>query len=171
MAVKVFLENSSYWEEFTNPFRELRSKNTCRALKIIFAFSAHAGGSQTAFELAEQMAERNVPDSRIMNVINLPGPATTLSLEEQQIEQSLQRLDDRLLTLQESLWNSPRGARPWTLSILGRRWNYFFPSQKLILLDFLFKSEKRKLLDTMELLFTIDTECLFYFYFSIYLFL
>ena len=70
---------------------------------MIFAFSAHAGGSQTAFELAEQMAERNVPDSRIMNVINLPGPATTLSLEEQQIEQSLQRLDDRLLTLQESL--------------------------------------------------------------------
>jgi len=65
--------------------------------------SAHAGGSQTAFELAEQMAERNVPDSRIMNVINLPGPATTLSLEEQQIEQSLQRLDDRLLTLQETV--------------------------------------------------------------------
>jgi len=68
--------------------------------------SAHVNSSTAAFVLAEQLASRGVADQRIMNVIQPtppPPPQTTLSLEEQQIEQSLQRLDDRLLHIQETV--------------------------------------------------------------------
>jgi len=68
--------------------------------------SAHVNSSTAAFVLAEQLASRGAADQRIMNVIQPtppPPPQTTLSLEEQQIEQSLQRLDDRLLHIQETV--------------------------------------------------------------------
>jgi len=63
--------------------------------------SAQVQSSSAAFALAEHLAGRGVTDDRIMNVIN--QPQTALSLEEQQIEQSLQRLDDRLLHIQETV--------------------------------------------------------------------
>ena len=44
------------------------------------------------------MARRGAPDERILGVIN--PPMTQLSLEEQQIQESLMRLDNRLLNIQ-----------------------------------------------------------------------
>ena len=53
------------------------------------------------------MARRGVSDDRIMGVIDNP-PMTQLSLEEQQIQQSLLRLDNRLVNIQVSqLYYSP----------------------------------------------------------------
>ena len=54
--------------------------------------------SSSQFILAEQLARRGAPDDRIMGVIN--PPMTQLSLEEQQIQESLMRLDTRLLNIQ-----------------------------------------------------------------------
>ena len=48
------------------------------------------------------MARRGAPDDRIMGVIN--PPMTQLSLEEQQIQESLMRLDNRLLNIQVKLF-------------------------------------------------------------------
>jgi len=61
---------------------------------------AHVGSSTAAFAIAEQLARRGARDEQIMEVIG--HQPTSLSIEEQQIEQSLQRLDDRLLHIQET---------------------------------------------------------------------
>jgi len=60
--------------------------------------------SSSAFILAEQMARRGAPDERILGVIN--PPMTQLSLEEQQIQESLMRLDNRLLNIQDNVTNN-----------------------------------------------------------------
>lgn len=64
--------------------------------------------SSSQFILAEQMARRGAPDDRILGVIN--PPMTQLSLEEQQIQQSLMRLDNRLLNIQDNV-TSNQSAR------------------------------------------------------------
>jgi len=63
--------------------------------------SAHVLDSNQAFLVAEHLAEQGIPNDRIMTVLN---PATTtISMEEAQIEQSLQRLDERLYNIQENI--------------------------------------------------------------------
>merc|ERR1719399_2645737 len=64
--------------------------------------------SSSQFILAEQMARRGAPDDRILGVIN--PPMTQLSLEEQQIQESLMRLDNRLLNIQDNV-TSNQSAR------------------------------------------------------------
>jgi len=64
--------------------------------------------SSSQFILAEQLARRGAPDDRIMGVIN--PPMTQLSLEEQQIQESLMRLDTRLLNIQDNV-TSNQSAR------------------------------------------------------------
>ena len=65
-------------------------------LLTIYCLAVNSSSSQ--FILAEQMARRGAPDDRILGVIN--PPMTQLSLEEQQIQESLMRLDNRLLNIQ-----------------------------------------------------------------------
>ena len=65
-------------------------------LLTIYFLAVNSSSSQ--FILAEQMARRGAPDDRILGVIN--PPMTQLSLEEQQIQESLMRLDNRLLNIQ-----------------------------------------------------------------------
>ena len=61
-------------------------------------FQAHVLDSNQAFLVAEHLAQQGIPNDRIMTVLN---PATTtISMEEAQIEQSLQRLDERLYNIQ-----------------------------------------------------------------------
>lgn len=63
--------------------------------------SAHVLDSNQAFLVAEHLAQQGIPNDRIMTVLN---PATTtISMEEAQIEQSLQRLDERLYNIQENV--------------------------------------------------------------------
>jgi len=64
--------------------------------------------SSSAFIMAEQMARRGATDDRILGVIN--PPMTQLSLEEQQIQESLMRLDNRLLNIQDNV-TSNQSAR------------------------------------------------------------
>lgn len=66
--------------------------------RLFYAFVLAVNSSSSQFILAEQMARRGAPDERILGVIN--PPMTQLSLEEQQIQESLMRLDNRLLNIQ-----------------------------------------------------------------------
>ena len=59
-------------------------------------------GSTSQFLLAEKMARHGATDDHIMGVIGEQMPVTQLSLEEQQIQQSLIRLDNRLNNIQVS---------------------------------------------------------------------
>ena len=77
----------------------------CDSISIVYL--AVNTSSTSNFVLAEQMARRGVSDDRIMGVIDNP-PMTQLSLEEQQIQQSLLRLDNRLVNIQvNQLYYSP----------------------------------------------------------------
>ena len=57
-------------------------------------------GSTSQFLLAEKMARHGATDDHIMGVIGEQMPVTQLSLEEQQIQESLIRLDNRLNNIQ-----------------------------------------------------------------------
>ena len=70
--------------------------------KTTYTYFSAVNTSSSQFILAEQMARRGAPDDRIMGVIN--PPMTQLSLEEQQIQESLMRLDNRLLNIQVKLF-------------------------------------------------------------------
>ena len=63
---------------------------------------ATMNGSTSQFLLAEKMARHGATDDHIMGVIGEQMPVTQLSLEEQQIQQSLIRLDNRLNNIQVS---------------------------------------------------------------------
>lgn len=70
--------------------------------------SAVNTSSTSNFVLAEQMTRRGVSDDRIMGIIDPQQnhqnpPMTQLSLEEQQIQQSLLRLDNRLVNIQDQV--------------------------------------------------------------------
>jgi len=62
--------------------------------------SATMNGSTSQFLLAEKMARHGATDDHIMGVIGEQMPVTQLSLEEQQIQESLIRLDNRLNNIQ-----------------------------------------------------------------------
>ena len=91
----------------------LNPKNTQAEKSELFQYlnyfiSAHVQNSSAAFALAEELTRRGYPNDRILSLIGQGQtrpqgqPQTTLSMEEQQIEQSLARLDDRLFHLQEN---------------------------------------------------------------------
>ena len=61
---------------------------------------ATINGSTNQFLLAEKMARHGATDDHIMGIIGEQVPVTQLSLEEQQIQESLIRLDNRLNNIQ-----------------------------------------------------------------------
>lgn len=98
--VRTVLENQQKTNKRNRPSSTIPKSSKPPAFTKSRPHSAHVNSSSAAFALAEQLARRGVTDDRIMDVIN--HPQTAMSLEEQQIEQSLQRLDDRLLHIQET---------------------------------------------------------------------
>ena len=66
----------------------------------LFTVFVATNGSTQQFLLAEKMARHGATDDHIMGIIGEQVPVTQLSLEEQQIQESLIRLDNRLNNIQ-----------------------------------------------------------------------
>ena len=72
---------------------------------VFYFFFVATNGSTQQFLLAEKMARHGATDDHIMGIIGEQVPVTQLSLEEQQIQESLIRLDNRLNNIQV-IWAS-----------------------------------------------------------------